>query len=81
MAILPVTLTAKQTKILQGLYYGHCAVSASERSDFETMDLIRKGYADSFLGPDGTLHWRIATHGRDYLRDRQATPSLDDDLL
>jgi hypothetical protein len=74
-------LTAKQLKILQGLYYGHCAVSASERGDFESMDLIRKGYAGGFMGPEGALHWRIANHGRDYLRDNAATPSANDDLL
>jgi hypothetical protein len=75
------TLTARQVKVLQGLYYGSYAVSATERSDSEIMDLVRKGYAGTFIGPEGSLHWRIATRGRNYLRDNAATPSPDDDLM
>jgi hypothetical protein len=73
------TLTARQVHTLQGLYYGPANISATERGDFELMNLVRLGYARAGLTGSGAM-WRIEPKGRDYLRDTGQTPNINDEI-
>jgi hypothetical protein len=72
-------LTARQVHTLQGLYYGPANISATERGDFELMNLVRLGYARADMSL-GLMAWRIEPKGRDYLRDTGQTPNINDEI-
>jgi hypothetical protein len=78
---MPANLSARQVRVLQGLFYGPSIISATERSDYEIMDLIRHGHATTEYGPEGTVLWRITPHGKNYLSTTSNTPSVGDQLV
>jgi hypothetical protein len=76
-----VNLTQRQVRVLQGLFYGPSVISATERSDYEIMDLLRHGYATTKYGTFDVVVWMITPHGKNYLAQTNNTPSAADQLV